>query len=504
MPHILALDQGTTSSRAILFDESSRIVATAQKEFEQIYPKPGWVEHDPEEIWSTQAGVATEALSRARLRPRDVAAIGVTNQRETVVLWDRVSGEPVHNAVVWQDRRTAGMCDRLKEQGASETIRRKTGLEIDAYFSATKIAWLLDNVEGLRPRAEAGDIAFGTIDSWLLWRLSDQRIHVTDVSNACRTLLYDIHSLDWDADLLELFDIPRSMMPEVRPSSGVFGECAGEGLAGVALAGVLGDQQAALAGQACFKEGMTKNTYGTGCFALINTGERPIESTHRLLTTIAWQIGDRLEYAIEGGVFVGGAVVQWLRDGLKIIRSAPEVEDLANSVEDNGGVYLVPAFAGLGAPHWDPYARGAIVGLTRGSTSGHIARAALEGICFEIADLLEAIQRDADRTIDELRVDGGAAANDTMIQLQADLLQIPMVRPKVIETTALGAAYMAGLATGVWKDTDDVAGRWSVDRRFEPKISKDEADFKRSRWADAVERAKDWARAEEGGADAAS
>ena len=465
MKHILALDQGTTSSRAILFDHAGSIVAVAQKEFPQIFPKPGWVEHDPRDIWSSQAGVAAEALTKARVRADDIAAIGITNQRETAVVWDRATGEPIMNAIVWQDRRTAAICDRLRKQKLERVIRRKTGLVIDAYFSATKVQWMLQNVKGAKAKAKAGELAFGTVDSWLVWNLTGGKVHVTDVSNASRTMLFDITKGQWDDELLEIFGVPRSMLPEVCSSSEVYGHTDLLGTA-VPIAGIAGDQQAALFGQACLKPGMVKNTYGTGCFMLMNTGTKRIASKHNLLTTIAWRIGDRTEYALEGSIFIAGAVVQWLRDGLEFVRSAPEIEALAAVVEDTGGVYLVPAFAGLGAPHWDPHARGTIVGLTRGTTKAHVARAALEGIALQVMDVLKAMEADAGIKLKELRVDGGASANDLLMQLQADLLNVPVVRPKILETTALGAAYLAGLAVGYWKNEAEIAKQWQTDRRF--------------------------------------
>src|SRR3954469_10855504 len=427
------------------------MVAVAQKEFPQIFPQPGWVEHDPREIWATQVAVAVEALGRAQIRPRDVAAIGITNQRETTLVWDRDTGEPVCNAIVWQDRRTAEFCDRLKADGHEALVRQRTGLVIDAYFSGSKIAWILENVPGARKRAEAGKLAFGTGDSWLVWKLTSGATHVTDVTNASRTMLFDINTLKWDTDLLRLMNVPASMLPEVRASSEVYARVSTSlGVAEVPIAGIAGDQQAALFGQMCVSPGLTKNTYGTGCFLLQNTGTRPVASANRLVTTVAWKIGDRTEYALEGSVFIGGAVVQWLRDGLGLIRKSEEVETLATSVPDNGGVYFVPAFVGLGAPHWDSYARGSIFGLTRGSTAGHIARAAVESIAFQVADLLDAMRRDSGGLVRELRVDGGAAANDSLMQFQADILGIPVVRPAVTETTALGAAYLAGLAVDFW------------------------------------------------------
>jgi glycerol kinase len=495
LPHILALDQGTTSSRAIVFDDAGRIAGMAQREFTQIFPKPGWVEHDPSEIWATQIGVATEVLGRAGLGPRDLAAIGITNQRETAIVWDRESGKPVYNAIVWQDRRTAEFCDQLKRDGHEALIRDKTGLVIDAYFSGSKVRWILDNVEGARARANAGALAFGTVDSWLVWQLTGGRTHITDVTNASRTMLFDIHTLDWDDELLRVLGVPRSMLPEVRSSSETYGHVSSSlGLGDVAVAGIAGDQQAALFGQMCVTPGLTKNTYGTGCFLLQNTGETPVPSKNRLVTTVAWQIGGRTQYALEGSVFIGGAVVQWLRDGLGIIRQSAEVEALAGSVPDSGGVYLVPAFAGLGAPHWDPYARGTIVGITRGTTAAHIARAAVESIAFQVADLLEAVQDDSGIPLAELRVDGGAAVNDAMLQLQADLLSVPVVRPKVTETTALGAAYLAGLAVGVWDSEATVSKQWQVDRRFEPAVPEDVAARRRAEWREALQRAKGWAR----------
>ncbi len=494
MSYILALDQGTTSSRAIVFDRSGAVKAMAQKEFTQIYPEAGWVEHDPAEIWDTQAAVATEALAQAGIKARDIAAIGITNQRETTVVWDRDSGEPIHNAIVWQDRRTAGYCDQLKSAGHEASIAAKTGLVLDAYFSATKLKWILDNVSGARSRAGRGRLAFGTVDSWLIWKLSAGAAHVTDPSNASRTLLYNIHDGCWDEELLRLFDVPREMLPEVRPSSGVIAETAGDLFAArIPIAGIGGDQQAALFGQRCIAPGMVKNTYGTGCFMLMHTGEQPVSSRNKLLTTAACQIGNKREYALEGSVFVAGAVVQWLRDGLGIIKTSAEVEPLAASVTDNGGVYLVPAFTGMGSPHWDPYARGAILGLTRGSTAGHIARAALESIAYQSAEVLHAMEADSGIKLSELRVDGGATRNDMLMQFQADLLDVPVVRPKVTETTALGAAYLAGLAVGYWKDESDIAAQWQVDRRFEPAMARDQAGALMTGWRKAVGRAKGWA-----------
>jgi len=495
VPHILALDQGTTSSRAIIFDQDGRVSGMAQKEFGQIFPNTGWVEHDPREIWSSQIGVAVEALGRARLRAGDIAAIGITNQRETTIVWDRETGTPEHNAIVWQDRRTAGFCERLKAEGAEPAIQEKTGLLIDAYFSASKIRWILDSVPGAHAKAAAGRLAFGTVDTWLIWKLTGGAHHVTDVSNASRTMLFNIHTLRWDEELLRLFGVPASMLPEVRSSSEVYGEASTSlGIGHVPIAGVVGDQQAALFGQMCRQPGMSKNTYGTGCFLLQNTGVTPAASRNRLVTTVAWQIAGRTDYALEGSVFIGGAVVQWIRDGLKLVKTAGEIEALAGSVPDNGGVYLVPAFAGLGAPHWDPYARGCILGITRGTTAGHIARAALESIAFQVADLLECMHADTGITLKELRVDGGAAANGALMQFQADLLGVPVVRPAVTETTALGAAYLAGLAVGFWPSIDAIAGQWRVDRRFEPSMARSEVGRLRERWTAAVGRAKSWER----------
>lgn len=491
MKYILALDQGTTSSRAIVFDHAGSIVSVAQKEFPQIFPKPGWVEHDPRDIWSTQAGVAAEALTKANIAAADVAAIGITNQRETTVVWDRKTGEPICNAIVWQDRRTAGICDRLRARKMDRLIRRKTGLVIDAYFSATKVQWILQNVKGARAKAKAGELAFGTVDSWLVWNLTGGKVHVTDASNASRTMMYDISKGEWDDELLKLFGVPRSMLPDVRSSSEVYGETKLLGTP-IPIAGIAGDQQAALFGQACTKAGMAKNTYGTGCFMLMNTGTKRIASKNNLLTTIAWRIGDRTDYALEGSIFIAGAVVQWLRDGLEFFRSAAEIEALAASVDDTGGVYLVPAFAGLGAPHWDQYARGTIVGLTRGSTKAHIARAALEGIVLQVMDVLKAMEADSGIKLKELRVDGGASANDLLMQMQADVMNVPVVRPKVAETTALGAAYLAGLAVGFWKSQEDIARQWQVDKRFTPRMKAAERKQIASGWERALGRAKAW------------
>jgi glycerol kinase len=496
MSYVMALDQGTTSSRAMIFDREGAVVGAAQKEFAQHFPRPGWVEHDPDEIWSTQAGVAAEALGRARISVREIAAVGIANQRETTVVWERDSGRPVCNAIVWQDRRAAAHCDRLRAEGHEELIRAKTGLVIDPYFSGTKVAWILEHVEGARAKADRGELCFGTIDSWLAYNLTGRRLHITDASNASRTLLYNIHEGDWDDELLALLGVPRGMLPEVRASSEVYGEVTAGmgGGAGPPLAGIVGDQQAATMGQVCVEPGLAKCTYGTGCFLLMNTGTVPRESRNKLLTTIAWARGGGVHYALEGAVFVGGAIVQWLRDGLKIIRHSSEVEGLAASVPDTGGVYLVPALAGLGAPHWDPYARGTIVGITRGTTDAHVARAALEGVAFEIADLVKAIEDDGGREIPELRVDGGAAANNLLMQFQADILGIPVVRPTVLETTALGAAYMAGLAVGFWKSIEEISEHWRADRRFEPSMPRREAGRRLDRWRDAVARSRGWER----------
>jgi glycerol kinase len=492
LKYILALDQGTTSSRALLFDHDGNIRALAQQEFEQKFPQPGWVEHDPEEIAASQINVARKALAQAAAHASDVVGIGITNQRETAIVWDRKSGRPICNAIVWQDRRTADFCERLRNEGHAPLIQQRTGLLIDSYFSATKITWILDNVPGARIAAEAGDLAFGTVDSWLLWKLSTGRIHATDVSNASRTMLFNIHTKKWDRELLNLLRVPESMRPTVYSSSEIYGEVRGvEGLDGIPLAGIAGDQQAALFGQRCIKPGLTKNTYGTGCFMLQNTGQRAVPSANRLVTTIAWEIKGTTEYALEGSVFIGGAVVQWLRDGLGLIRSSSEVEALAKSVPDNGGVYFVPAFVGLGAPHWDSYARGSIFGLTRGSTAGHIARAAVESIAYQVADLLDAMQRDSGDSVTELRVDGGAAANDGLMQFQADILRVPVVRPAVTETTALGAALLAGRAVGFWNDSIEGIAT-AKDRRFDPQMPASQARTLRDRWEEAVQRSKSW------------
>ena len=466
--YILSIDQGTTSSRAILFNREGSIVAVSQKEFEQIYPKPGWVEHDPLEIWSSQVSVVTEAIAKAGLNSIDIHAIGITNQRETTVVWDKETGLPLYNAIVWQDRRTSDYCDSIRKEHG-DMIRQKTGLIIDSYFSATKVRWILENVPGARLKAMQGKLLFGTVDSWLIWKLSGGTTHVTDVSNASRTMLFDINTLKWDQSLLELFDIPMNMLPEVKSSSEVFGHTAGNILATkIPIAGIAGDQQAALFGQMCTKVGMVKNTYGTGCFMLMNIGKKPVMSANNLLTTIAWKINGEVTYALEGGIFIGGAVVQWLRDELGLIKSSAEVEELAATVKDNAGVYIVPAFAGLGAPHWDQHARGTITGITRGTNSGHFARAALESIAYQTMDVLKSMEADAGTPISELRVDGGASANNILMQFQADMMKCKVIRPQVTEVTALGAAYLAGLATGFWGDVNEISAQWKVDRNFEP------------------------------------
>jgi len=469
--YILALDQGTTSSRSLVFDEQGNIISQAQKEFRQLFPQPGWVEHDAEEIWSTQYGTMAEAVAKANINMKQIAGIGITNQRETTVVWDKSSGQPIYNAIVWQDRRTASDCDKLKSAGWAETIQRKTGLIIDAYFSATKLKWILDNVTGARQKAINGELAFGTIDSWLTWKLTNGEVHVTDVSNASRTMLYNIHSLQWDEELLKIFDIPASVLPEVKPSSKIYG-VTGSIIpdSRIPIAGIAGDQQAALFGQLCTQPGMVKNTYGTGCFMLMNTGEKAIDSKNNLLTTIAWQIDNKTEYALEGSVFIAGAVVQWLRDELKIIRTSAEIEKLAAQVKDTEGVYIVPAFAGLGAPHWNQYARGSIFGLTRGSSNAHIARAALDSIAYQTFDVLKAMEADAAIHIKELRVDGGATVNNQLMQFQSDILNTKVVRPKITETTALGAAYLAGLAVGYWKSVEEIQEQWQVDKSFSPSM----------------------------------
>ena len=487
--YILALDQGTSSSRAIVFDSQGKIKATSQKEFTQIFPKPGWVEHNPMEIWSSQASVIAEAITSIGINGHNIAGIGITNQRETTIVWDAETGEPVYNAIVWQDRRTSRFCDRLKKKGLTETIRNKTGLIIDAYFSATKVHWILENVPGARQRADEGKLKFGTVDTWLVWMLTRGEVHVTDVSNASRTMLFNIHTLEWDKELLELFNIPVSMMPEVRSSSEIYGYTKETIFAcEVPIGGIAGDQQAALFGQMCTEPGSVKNTYGTGCFLLMNSGEKPIMSENNLLTTIAWKIGNTVNYALEGSIFVAGSVVQWLRDGLGIVRTSKDVEKLATSVPDNGGVYFVPALTGLGAPHWDQYAKGSIYGITRGTTAGHIARAALEGVAFQTMDIVRAMEKDAGCPLKELKVDGGATSNNLMMQFQADILGTSVIRPKVTETTALGAAYLAGLAVGYWESIDHIKSQWGVEREFTPQADEETVQNLRDGWADAIRR----------------
>jgi len=492
--YILALDQGTTSSRSLVFDEQGNIISQAQKEFRQLFPQPGWVEHDAEEIWSTQYGTMAEAVAKANINMKQIAGIGITNQRETTVVWDKSSGQPIYNAIVWQDRRTASDCDKLKSAGWAETIQQKTGLIIDAYFSATKLKWILDNVTGARQKAINGELAFGTIDSWLTWKLTNGEVHVTDVSNASRTMLYNIHSLQWDEELLKIFDIPASVLPEVKPSSKIYG-VTGSIIpdSRIPIAGIAGDQQAALFGQLCTQPGMVKNTYGTGCFMLMNTGEKAIASKNNLLTTIAWQIDNKTEYALEGSVFIAGAVVQWLRDELKIIRTSAEIEKLAAQVKDTEGVYIVPAFAGLGAPHWNQYARGSIFGLTRGSSNAHIARAALDSIAYQTFDVLKAMEADAAIHIKELRVDGGATVNNQLMQFQSDILNTKVVRPKITETTALGAAYLAGLAVGYWKSVEEIQEQWQADKSFSPSMVDQKRNELVKGWQRAVNASIAWA-----------
>ena len=492
--YILALDQGTTSSRAILFDRAGTIRGIAQKALTPLFPQPGWVEQDANEMWSSQAAVMTEVLARAGLSSTDVIALGITNQRETTIVWDRETGQPIYPAIVWQDRRTTPLCTTLKQQGLETFFRDKTGLVIDPYFSGTKIRWILDNIPNARPRAEAGRLAFGTVDSWLVWKLTQGKKHITDVTNASRTLLFNIRTGEWDRELLEALDIPRQLLPEVHSSSEVYAETSTDLLAtAVPIGGIAGDQHAALFGQMCTTPGMVKNTYGTGCFMLMQTGESPVASRNNLLTTAAWCVDNRTQYALEGSVFIAGAVVQWLRDGLGIITSSSEVETLAASVPGTDGVYLVPAFSGLGAPHWDPYARGALLGLTRGSTAAHIARAALESIAYQSMDVLTAMEADAGIRLTQLRVDGGATVNNLLMQFQADILGVPVVRPKIAETTALGAAYLAGLAVGYWKDPDEIATQWQIDHVFEPALSQERREELRAGWTKALDRAKDWA-----------
>lgn len=492
---ILALDQGTTSSRALLFDHNGNIRSVAQKEFSQIFPKPGWVEHNPKEIWSSQVAVAAEAMSKISVNGSHLQGIGITNQRETTIVWDKKTGEPVYNAIVWQDRRTSGFCDELNERGLAETVRKKTGLIIDAYFSGTKIKWILDNIKGTRAKAEKGELAFGTVDTWLVWKLTQGRRHVTDVSNASRTMLFNINTLKWDDELLALLNIPLAMMPEVTSSSEIYDYTDTAFFASkVSIGGIAGDQQAAMFGQMCVDKGMVKNTYGTGCFILKNTGQHPFISKNNLITTIAWQINGQVTYALEGSIFIGGAVIQWLRDGLGIINSSAEVEALAAQVPDNGDLYFVPSFTGMGAPYWDQYARGIMVGISRGTNRSHIARAALEGIAYQTMDVMSAMEADTNVKITELRVDGGASANNLLMQFQADILDIPVIRPKVVETTALGAAYLAGLSTGFWTNTDELKKQWQLNHRFLPQMSNEMADSLKAKWADAVVRAKSWSK----------
>lgn len=490
---ILSLDQGTTSSRAILYNKKGEMCSSAQKEFEQFFPKEGWVEHDPNEIWSSQASVAAEAISKLGITGLDIAGIGITNQRETTIVWDRKTGEPIYNAIVWQDRRTSEYCDKMKAQGHEEMIKSKTGLLLDSYFSATKIHWILENIEGAREKAEKGELAFGTVDTWLIWKFTRGGRHVTDVSNASRTMIYNINTMSWDKELLELFNIPESMLPEVCSSSEVYANTTTTLFAHkVPIAGIAGDQQAALFGQMCTEPGMVKNTYGTGCFMVMNIGDKPILSNNKLLTTVAWKLNGKVTYAIEGSIFMGGAIVQWLRDGLKVIESSSEIEKLSASVEDNGGVYFVPALTGLGAPHWDQYARGTIVGITRGTTAGHIGRAALEGIAFQVKDVLDAMKNDAAVELKELRVDGGAAINDPLMQFQSDIIDSSVVRPKVLETTAMGAAYLAGLAVGFWDSVDEIKSHWEQDVVMKPNMNKEKVNELLEGWDKALGRSKNW------------
>lgn len=493
--YILSIDQGTTSSRAIVFNKAGEALGVAQKEFKQIYPKPGWVEHDASEIWGTTIGVVADALGQVNIKPRQIAGIGITNQRETTVVWDAETGAPIHNAIVWQDRRTAEICDDLKEKGLEDTIRQKTGLVVDAYFSGTKIKWILDNVEGAREKAEAGKLRFGTIDTWLIWKLTGGDVHVTDYSNASRTLIYNIHDLTWDEELLEVLDIPKSMLPEVKSSSEVYGKTAVDDFLGsnIPIAGIAGDQQAATFGQGCYEEGMAKNTYGTGCFMLMNTGEEAVISENGLLTTIAWGLDGKVNYALEGSIFIAGAAVQWLRDEMSLIEESPDSEYFATKVDGTDGVYVVPAFAGLGAPYWDMYARGTIVGLTRGTNKDHIIRATLESLAYQTRDVLEAMEADSGLDLKELKVDGGAVANDFLMQFQADILGTPVERPEYTETTALGAAYLAGLAVGYWENKEEVLAKRRVDKVFEAEMAKEEKENLYAGWKKAVERSKDWA-----------
>jgi len=493
MKYILALDQGTTSSRAIIFDHNGKVISVAQQEFTQIYPKPGWVEHNPEEILTSQINVAKQAIEKANINPKDIAAIGITNQRETTVVWEKDTGKPVYNAIVWQCRRTAPICDELKREGLENIIKEKTGLVIDAYFSGTKIKWILDNVPGVREKAEKGKVLFGNIDTWLIWNLTKGKVHVTDYSNASRTMIFNIHKLDWDEDILKHLQIPRAILPDPKPSSFIYGYTDKE-IFGVEIpiSGDAGDQQAALFGQACYKPGMVKNTYGTGCFMLMNTGEKAFASQHGLLTTIAWGINGKVDYALEGSVFITGAAIQWLRDGLKIIGTAAETEAMALSVQDSGGVYVVPAFVGLGAPYWDMYARGLIIGITRGTTREHIVRATLESIAYQTRDVLEAMIQDSGIKLQSLRVDGGAVVNNFLMQFQSDILGVPVERPVVNETTALGAAYLAGLAVGYWQNTEEIENLWQMDKKFEPKMSQEEREKLYKGWKKAVSRALKW------------
>tara|TARA_R110000751_G_scaffold68349_1_gene139166 strand:- start:543 stop:2045 length:1503 start_codon:yes stop_codon:yes gene_type:complete len=491
--YILSLDQGTTSSRAIVFDKKGNIISMAQKEFTQHFPKPGWVEHDPLEIWSTQTGVAAEALAKKGLDAQNIAAIGITNQRETVVVWDKKTGKPVYNAIVWQDKRTSDYCDELQKQGKNDLVREKTGLVIDSYFSGTKVKWILDNVEGARTKAEAGELILGTIDTWLIWNFTKGEQHITDVTNASRTLMFNINTMDWDEELLELLTIPKSMLPEVRQSSEVYGHTKSTFYdTKIPIAGIAGDQQAALFGQMCTKPGMVKNTYGTGCFMLMNIGDKPIVSQNNLLTTVAWKVNGKTTYALEGSIFIAGAVVQWLRDGLKIIRNSSEIEKLAASVDSSDGVYFVPAFAGLGAPHWNQHAKGTMFGLTRGSTDAHIARAALESIAFQTMDILKAMEADADISIKELRVDGGATINNMLMQFQSDVLNTQTVRPKIVETTAMGAAFLAGLAVGYWESTDEIQDIWQIDKTFKPTKDRAETETNIKGWYRAIDALEYW------------
>lgn len=495
--YIMSLDQGTTSSRCIIFNEKGIIISKAQKEFKQIYPKTGWVEHDPMDIWATQYSVTTEAMARANVKADDISAIGITNQRETTLVWDKRTGKPIYNAIVWQCRRTASTCDEIRKKGFEPQIREKTGLILDAYFSATKIKWILDNVSGAREEAEKGNLLFGTVDSWLIWNLTNGKVHATDYSNASRTMLYNIHTLEWDKELLQIFNIPMSMLPEVKSSSGLFGY-AEANLFGccIPISGVAGDQQAALFGQNCFEEGMAKNTYGTGCFLLLNTGEKCVRSNNGLLTTIAWGIDNKVNYALEGSIFIAGASIQWLRDEMRMIKDASDTEEYANSVEDTNGVYMVPAFVGLGAPYWDPYARGTVVGITRGTKKEHFIRAVLESIAYQTVDVLNAMQQDSGINLCSLKVDGGASANNFLMQFQSDILNVPVKRPEVIETTALGAAYLAGLGIGYFKNIEEIRKNWSVSRSFEPSLTKEQREQKINSWHDAVKRSMNWVKAE--------